>query len=71
MTSTVIVVCTRCGNLLLANATQKTKTCPYCGSQIILYKARKVATAENAYKASEILKRLKTESSHKNFNRLG
>jgi len=72
MVSTLIVVCSRCSNLLLANANQKTKTCPYCGSQIILHKARKVASAENAYEASEILKKLKnTESSHEDFKHLG
>jgi DNA-directed RNA polymerase subunit RPC12/RpoP len=62
MTLTFIVVCAQCGGLLLAKAEQKTRTCPYCGSQIILTKAKKVASAENAYEASEKLKKLKNES---------
>ncbi|MCJ7470780.1 DUF1922 domain-containing protein [Candidatus Bathyarchaeota archaeon] len=65
MTSTLIVVCSRCGGYLLAKADQKSRTCPYCGCQIIIVKAKKVASAENAYQASEILKRLKAGSAQK------
>jgi DNA-directed RNA polymerase subunit RPC12/RpoP len=60
---TIVVVCGQCGGLLLAKAGQKTRTCPYCGSKVALDRARKVASAENAYEASEILRKLKSEAS--------
>jgi len=62
MTSTLIVVCYNCGGLLLAKTEQKTRTCPYCGSTVILQKARKVASAESASEASVILRKLKSEA---------
>lgn len=65
MTTTLIVACGKCGNLLLAKADQKTRTCPYCGSQVTLEKAKRVASAPNAYEASEILKKLKSNSQQK------
>jgi len=57
--SFLIVMCGGCGGFLLARAKQKTKTCPYCGFKVILDKAKKVASAENSYEASTILRRLK------------
>lgn len=72
MTSTLIVVCSRCGGLLLAKADQKTRTCPYCGAQVILDKAKRVASAKSAYEASELLKKLKSDTlqNRKSVNRL-
>ena len=65
MTTTIIIVCGRCGGLLLAKADQKTRTCPYCGSKVDTDRARKVASAENANEASIILRRLKREAAMK------
>jgi DNA-directed RNA polymerase subunit RPC12/RpoP len=45
---------------------QKTRTCPYCGSRVDVRKAKKIASAKNAFEASEILRDLK---SRKGFNR--
>jgi hypothetical protein len=45
----------------MAKTDQKTRTCPYCGTQVNVERARKVASAENPYKASEILKQLKNQ----------
>ncbi|MDI6846911.1 MAG: DUF1922 domain-containing protein [Candidatus Bathyarchaeia archaeon] len=59
MTSTLIVVCSRCGGFLLAMTGQKTRTCPYCGFKVDLNKAKKVASAQNAYEASVTLRKLK------------
>jgi ribosomal protein S27AE len=66
--TTLVIQCSRCGGLLLAKDNQQTRTCPYCGAQVILTKAKKVASAENAYAASEILRKLKANSpqAHKN-----
>jgi hypothetical protein len=56
---TVIVKCTKCGGLTLATKVQKTKLCPYCGTSINLMRAQRVAAANTALEASEMLKRLK------------
>ena len=61
MGATIIVKCTRCGGLMLSAKGQKTKICPYCGTQVNLLKAQKVATASTAMEASEILRKLKSE----------
>jgi DNA-directed RNA polymerase subunit RPC12/RpoP len=62
MTSTLVVVCYKCGGLLLAKTEQKTRTCPYCGSAVVLQKARKVASANSASEASAILRKMKSEA---------
>jgi ribosomal protein S27AE len=59
---TFVVVCPRCGGLLLAKVEQKTRTCPYCGSTVVLEKARKVASAKTTLEASTLLQRLKQEA---------
>jgi len=63
--SFLIVVCGRCGGFLLARTEQKTRTCPYCGSKVALDKAKKIASAGNAYEASKILRKLKSDASAK------
>ena len=63
--SFLIVMCGRCGGFLLAKAEQKTRTCPYCGFKVLVEKAKKVASAKNAYEASEILRKLKSDASAK------
>jgi DNA-directed RNA polymerase subunit RPC12/RpoP len=65
MGATVIVKCTKCGGYMLSAQTQKTKNCPYCGAHVNLQKAQRVASAANAFEASEILRKLKNE---KGFN---
>jgi DNA-directed RNA polymerase subunit RPC12/RpoP len=62
MTQTLVIVCGRCGGFLLAKTEQKTRTCPYCGAKVDVEKAKTLASAENASKASEILKELKIKS---------
>ncbi|NWF87539.1 DUF1922 domain-containing protein [Candidatus Bathyarchaeota archaeon] len=59
--SFLIVACGRCGGFLLAKDEQKTRTCPYCGSKVTLYKAKKLASAKTANEASTILRRLKKD----------
>jgi DNA-directed RNA polymerase subunit RPC12/RpoP len=66
MTPTLIIVCTRCGGLFLAADNQKTRTCPYCGTRVDVRKAIKVASAKNAFEASEMLRNIKIR---KGFNR--
>ncbi len=66
MATTLIIVCTRCGALFLAVDSEKTRTCPYCGIRVDVRKARKVASAKNAFEASEMLRNIK---SRKGFSR--
>jgi predicted RNA-binding Zn-ribbon protein involved in translation (DUF1610 family) len=61
MGTTLIVKCTQCGGLMLIAKAQKTKVCPYCGAQVNLVRAQKVASANSAFEASEILRKLKSE----------
>jgi DNA-directed RNA polymerase subunit RPC12/RpoP len=56
-----IIQCGRCGGLLLARAEQKTRTCPYCGLRVELQRAKRLATAEDAFEASEMLRKIKAE----------
>jgi DNA-directed RNA polymerase subunit RPC12/RpoP len=57
----LIIECNRCGGLLLSSKDQKTKNCIYCGSRIMVYKAKKLGLAKNAYEASNMLKKFKTK----------
>jgi DNA-directed RNA polymerase subunit RPC12/RpoP len=66
--SFLIVVCRKCGGLLLARVEQKTRTCPYCGFKVLVEKAKKVSSAKNAYEASEILRRLKRDAIQRKKN---
>ena len=61
MGATLIVKCTKCGGLMLTAKDQKTKICPYCGTHVNLLHTQKVAAANNAFEASEILRKLKSE----------
>jgi DNA-directed RNA polymerase subunit RPC12/RpoP len=66
MGTTLIIVCSRCSGLFLAGDNQKTRTCPYCGTRVDIRRAKKVASAKNAFEASEILRHLKNR---KGFSR--
>jgi len=61
MAPTLILKCSKCGGYILAAKTQKTKICPYCGINVNLRKAQKVAAAKDSVEASEIIKKLKAE----------
>jgi predicted nucleic acid-binding Zn-ribbon protein len=61
MGATLIIKCTKCGGLTLTAKDQKTKVCPYCGTNINLMRAQKVAAANSALEASEMLRKLKSQ----------
>jgi ribosomal protein S26 len=52
--------------LFLSGDMQKTRRCPYCGKSVNLQKAIRVAQAETAMEASELLKQLKTLNKNAN-----
>jgi DNA-directed RNA polymerase subunit RPC12/RpoP len=60
-----VVKCINCKGLMLSGIEQKTKTCPYCGAKVTLKNAQKIAKADNAIEASEILKQLKAKAGFK------
>ena len=66
--SFLIVVCGKCGGFLLAKVEQKARTCPYCGFKVLVEKAKKVASAQNAYEASEILRKVKSDAIQRKKN---
>jgi acetyl-CoA carboxylase beta subunit len=59
MAPTLIMKCPNCNGLMLTSTIQKTKTCPYCSKQVNLKTAQKIAQANTAMEASELLKQLK------------
>jgi DNA-directed RNA polymerase subunit RPC12/RpoP len=61
MTATTVIECSKCKGLLLATKSQKTRICPYCGAKVNVQKAKHLATAQDAFQASQILRKLKTE----------
>jgi DNA-directed RNA polymerase subunit M/transcription elongation factor TFIIS len=65
VTPTLVVVCSRCANFLLAKADQKTRSCPHCGYTLNLAKVKKVASARTANEASIILRKLKSDAASK------
>jgi acetyl-CoA carboxylase beta subunit len=60
MGTTLIVKCNKCGGLMLSALGQKTKVCPYCGSNVNLQKAQRLAAANSAFEASEMLRKIKS-----------
>jgi len=55
----LIVVCGGCGRLLVADAVNKSRRCPYCGVRVWLARAKRVGSAETAREASELVRYLK------------
>jgi len=55
----MVIVCYRCGQLLLAKTGQKTKRCPYCDARLVLDKTKKVVHVKTAQKASSVIRALK------------
>ncbi|MGB9741427.1 MAG: DUF1922 domain-containing protein [Candidatus Bathyarchaeia archaeon] len=65
MTNYVIVACGECGSYLLAKTDQKSRTCPYCGSRVLLERDKKIAYAKRADEASAMLRRFKEKAAAK------
>ncbi len=65
MPQILIITCPKCTRLLLAKTDQKTRTCPYCGTQIATDRAKKIATAKDAREANTLLQKLKTQTATK------
>lgn len=54
-----VVICLGCGRLLAADASKKSRRCPYCGVKVWLAKAKQVGQAETAREAVELVQFLK------------
>ncbi|MCW4051814.1 MAG: DUF1922 domain-containing protein [Candidatus Bathyarchaeota archaeon] len=59
----LIVVCSTCGKLLVADGEKKSRRCAYCGTKLSLNKVKLVGSVETAGKAAEIVQLLKQEKS--------
>jgi hypothetical protein len=56
----VIIVCSGCGQFLLAKRNQKTKRCQYCAARLNLAKVKKVFQARTAQEVSSYIRELKS-----------
>ncbi|NIV44672.1 DUF1922 domain-containing protein [Candidatus Bathyarchaeota archaeon] len=66
----LVITCYRCGQLLLAQARQKTRNCPHCGFRFKVDKSRKIAYAKSAREASLLLRQLKNTLKGKKYSAL-
>ncbi|MBM3292188.1 DUF1922 domain-containing protein [Candidatus Bathyarchaeota archaeon] len=71
----VVVSCPRCGELILANTSNKTRSCTNCGYRLDIRNQKPLAKAETPADAVEVMKKLKAmkaggEEWKPNFNRL-
>ncbi len=58
----LIITCYKCGRLLIAKTGQKTRSCPYCGFELQVKKAKVVAHADSSNDASMVLRKLKEKT---------
>jgi len=57
----VVVRCPRCGELMLANTTNQTRTCPNCNNRADLMSLRVYGRAETPAEATSLMKALKAK----------
>jgi len=62
----LVVVCNKCGRLMLAKVSQKTRQCPHCENRIHTEKAKVIASAKTAQEALKLIQalKLKQETTH-------
>ncbi len=57
----IVVRCPRCGELMLANTTNKTRSCPNCNNRAELKSLRVYGRAETPAEATQLMKTLKAK----------
>ncbi|UCH31893.1 MAG: DUF1922 domain-containing protein [Candidatus Bathyarchaeota archaeon] len=55
----MIIVCSSCGMLLVADSAKRSRRCSYCGQRVLLNKAKLVGSAETAREAIVLVQKLK------------
>jgi DNA-directed RNA polymerase subunit RPC12/RpoP len=55
----LIINCPTCGKIIMANTSNRTKTCAHCGSKVSIYGAKILAKSETAQEAVTIIQHLK------------
>lgn len=55
----VVIICYRCGRLLLAEVKHKTRQCIHCGARLSMARTKRVASANSATEASKIIRAIK------------
>ena len=66
----MVVVCYKCGQLLLAKAGQKTRQCPYCEVRLVLDKTKKVTHVRTGQQASNVIRALKRKENAGNTRKI-
>ena len=66
----MVVVCYKCGQLLLAKTGQKTRRCPYCETRLVLDKTKKVTHVKTAQQASSVIRTLKRKENAGNTRKI-
>ena len=57
----IIFECSSCGSINIAKASDKTRTCTYCGHRNRLSRVRKLASALTASEAKQLAVKLKAK----------
>jgi DNA-directed RNA polymerase subunit M/transcription elongation factor TFIIS len=57
----IVVRCPRCGELMLANTANQTRTCPNCNNRTELRSLRVYGRVNTPSEATELMKRLKAK----------
>jgi DNA-directed RNA polymerase subunit M/transcription elongation factor TFIIS len=55
----LIAYCPSCGKLMMANTSNRTRTCPNCGARSKLFHLRVIARVEDSQEATVIIQKLK------------
>ena len=55
----LVVVCSGCGRLVVADASKKSRRCAYCGVRVWLARVRRVGCVNTAREAVELVQFLK------------
>ncbi len=57
----LVIVCNKCGRMLLVKAHQRTRRCPHCENRIRTDRAKVVGSAETSREATKLIQALKAE----------
>jgi RNA polymerase subunit RPABC4/transcription elongation factor Spt4 len=52
---------------MMANTSNRTRTCPYCGAKSKLFSLRVIARVENSQHATEVIQKLKENKADPNW----
>lgn len=59
----LIINCSSCGKIMMANSANKTRSCPNCGVKVQVHGAKILARSRTSKDAVEIIQHLKSQKS--------